>query len=339
MTFLANILSEAEGILTFAIVFTAFYLLRAVILRRLYIVAEKTKNNFDDIAVNTLKTVNLFSATVISLYTALLITQSPLLDSIIVKVVLVFTVTYQIDRASRVFFTWLIQKATKDDYGSSSVAGLRSIISIAIWMSGCVFFLAIAGFNISSLLAGLGIGGLAVALALQNILADVFSSFTIFFDRPFAVGDYIKFNAFEGQVEQIGLKTTRIRSLYGEQIIVSNRALTEGEVQNFGRLERRRISSVLGFGYSTSNSELEKIPSDVESLVKEIDGLTFERMYFKEFGESNLNYELVYFVETPDIDRLVSATNTLNLALKSYFEAHKIDIAYPTSTVIIEKGA
>jgi small-conductance mechanosensitive channel len=339
MTFITDILSETDAIIAFAVVFTAFYLLRAVILHRLHAIAEKTKNNFDDVAVNILKTVNLFFATVISLYTALLIAQSPLLDSIIVQVVLVFTVTYQIDRASRVFFTWLIQKATKDDYGSSSVAGLRSIISIAIWMSGGVFFLAIAGFNISSLLAGLGIGGLAVALALQNILADVFSSFTIFFDRPFAVGDRIKFNAFEGKVEHIGLKTTRMRSLYGEQIIISNRALTEGEVQNFGRLTRRRISTVLGFGYGTSNSELEKIPADVASLVTEIEGLTFERMYFKGFGESDLNYELVYFVETPDMDHFVTATNALNLALKSYFEAHKIDIAYPTSTVIIEKGA
>jgi len=198
--------------------------------------------------------------------------------------------------------------------------------------------MATLGYNVSSIVAGLGVGGIAIALALQNILSDLFSSFSIYFDKPFAVGDYIITGDQEGEVEKIGLKTTRIRSLRGEEIIVSNRELTNGIIQNFGTLKRRRVLDNLTLTYETSNKKLNKLPEALQKIIDNVQDASFDRIHFKSFGSSALEFELVYYIESNDYLDFVRIQHEVNMDMKTWFEKQKINFAYPTQTVYHQKA-
>ena len=220
-----------------------------------------------------------------------------------------------------------------------SVRGILAFVKLIVWAMAIVLVLDNLGVKVSAVVAGLGITGIAVALAAQAILGDLFSYFVIFFDRPFQIGHVIKIGNFQGEVESIGIKTTRLRSISGEQVVISNKYLTDNQVQNFKVMFRRRALLLFELRYGTSESQLRSIPGMIAEIVSAFPDAAFERAHFKEFGESGLRFEAVFFVETPDYKRYLDVVQEVNLALKARFDAGGIAFAYPTRTVYMQQGA
>jgi small-conductance mechanosensitive channel len=189
------------------------------------------------------------------------------------------------------------------------------------------------GYNVSALLAGLGIGGIAVALALQNVLGDLFASLSITLDKPFVTGDFIIVGDLLGTVSHVGLKTTRVTSLSGEQLVFSNSDLLSSRIRNFKRMSERRVVFSFGVLYQTPVSQLEEIPAIVREIVESTDTTRFDRAHFKEFGDSAYLYEVVYYVREPDYNLYMDRQQQINLELCRRFEERGIEFAYPTRTL------
>jgi len=214
---------------------------------------------------------------------------------------------------------------------------LNIIIKIILWIIGLLLILSNLGINITSLVAGLGIGGIAIALALQNILSDLFSSFAIYFDKPFKVGDFIIIGKDMGTVEQIGIKTTRLRALQGEQIVISNQELTSARIQNFKKLSERRVAFELGVVYGTPDDKMKKIPELIEKIIKETKDTRFDRSHFKSFGDFALIFETVYYITSGEYLDYMNAQQEIGLKIKEKFSTEEIEFAYPTQTLFLNK--
>jgi len=214
-----------------------------------------------------------------------------------------------------------------------SVRGILVFVRIVAWVLASVLVLDNLGVKVSTFVAGLGIGGIAIALAAQAVLGDLFSYFVIFFDRPFQVGHSIKVGNFQGEVESIGIKTTRIRSLSGEVIVMSNKYLTDNQVQNFRLLQRRRALITFDVDYATPNDKLRDIPALTRAVVGTIPKATLERAHFQSFQESGLRFEVVLFVEAPEYPVYMDAIEEFNLGLKQGLETRGIGFAVPTRII------
>lgn len=222
--------------------------------------------------------------------------------------------------------------ARHDEAGNKGkqVRGIVLILTGALWVVGLVFLFDNLGFDVTAVLAGLGVGGIAIALAAQTILGDIFNYFVIFFDRPFEVGDFIIVDDKMGTVEYVGLKTTRLRSLSGEQLIFSNTNLTNSRMHNYKRMEERRI--VFGFGvpYETGSEKISAIPGMVKTIMKGIPNTRFDRAHFAKYGKYSLDFEVVYYVLSADYNRYMDIQQRINLDLYDAFNTHEIRFAYPT---------
>ncbi|HEY8358133.1 MAG TPA: mechanosensitive ion channel family protein [Ramlibacter sp.] len=216
---------------------------------------------------------------------------------------------------------------------SASATLLTWFLRTVLWAVILLAILSNLGVNITAFIASLGIGGVAVALAVQNILGDLFASLSIAVDKPFEVGDSISSAAGSGTVEYVGLKTTRIRSLSGEQIVVSNAELLKQPVQNYRRMQERRISFKFGVTYDTTPDVVEEIPRMVRELVEADDKLRFDRAHFVAFGDSSLDFEVVYYVLGPGYALYMDAQQRFNLRLLRKFVAQGIEFAFPTRTL------
>ncbi len=207
--------------------------------------------------------------------------------------------------------------------------GIVTVAKIVVWILGSILLLDNLGIKVSAFVAGLGITGIAVALAAQTILGDLFSFFVIFFDQPFEVGHVIKIGEFQGEVEHIGLKTTRIRSGDGEQIIMSNKHLTDSRVQNFKRMHRRRVVFNLEVEYATSPEALRGLPDLIKAQFTRFADVSFERCHFRQFADLGLRFETSYVVETPDFGRHVEIQHESNLGIREELEKAGIRLAVP----------
>jgi small-conductance mechanosensitive channel len=205
---------------------------------------------------------------------------------------------------------------------------------ILIWSLLILVALDNLGINITALLAGLGVGGVAVALALQNVLGDLFASLSIALDKPFVVGDSLTIDTFVGKVEHIGIKTTRLRSETGEQIIVSNADILKSRVRNYGRAQELRAVTTLRVAYDTPTEKLEAIPKMLEQIVTEQANARFERCHLKNFGEWALQYELSYFRQNPDQYPLLDLQQAVNFRIIEQFRRERIEFAFPTQRVV-----
>lgn len=221
------------------------------------------------------------------------------------------------------------------------LAGLMLIINIVVWMIGLLFLFSNLGFDVSAVIAGFGIGGIAIALAAQNILGDLFNYFVILFDRPFEVGDFLIIDDKLGSVEYIGVKTTRLRSLSGEQLVFSNGDLTTSRIRNYKRMFRRRVVFSVGVTYQTSLPNLKKIPSIIRSIVESLESVAFDRAHFASYDDSSLRFEIVYYVEDPDYNVYMDRQQEINFRIYEEFQKLGVDIAYPTRTLYLntEKNA
>jgi small-conductance mechanosensitive channel len=186
---------------------------------------------------------------------------------------------------------------------------------------------------VTALMAGLGVGGIAVALAIQSVLGDLFASLSIALDKPFVIGDFVIVGDFMGTVERVGLKTTRIRSLSGEQLVFSNSDLLSSRIRNYKRMEERRVPFVVGVTYQTPAAELEAIPGVVRDIIESTDSTRFDRAHFKGFGDSAYLFEFVYYVLSADYAVFMDIQQAINLGIVRQFAERGIEIAYPTRTL------
>jgi small-conductance mechanosensitive channel len=219
--------------------------------------------------------------------------------------------------------------------GSLDIIGF--MVRVVLWAIVLLLTLDNLGIDVTALVAGLGIGGIAVALSVQNILGDLFASLSITFDRPFVMGDFLVVGDFMGTVEHIGLKSTRLRSLSGEQIILSNADLLGSRVRNYGRMFERRVVFTLNIVYQTDSDTLERIPAMVREIIAAQRDTRFDRCHFARHATSSLEIETVYYVLSPDYNRYMDIQQAINLRIHREFGRAGIEFAYPTQRVFLVK--
>jgi small-conductance mechanosensitive channel len=252
---------------------------------------------------------------------------------------LAIIITIAIYLAFNFVFNLIIKKINKIPYFSNN-----KTIMIFMGVGKFLVFIVIMlltldnfGVKVVSLLAGLGIGGIAVALAAQKVLGDLFASVSIILDKPFEVGDIISLGTITGTVESIGIKTTRIRSVTGEQIIIANSDLLESRVTNFKRMQERRITFGISISNQTSKENLQAIVTLVKNIIENQSDARFDRGHLKGFSANSVDYEFVFWVTKPEYIAYMDVQEKINLAILDAFEEKKINLAYPAQKVLLEK--
>lgn len=313
---------------------------KKLIISRLKKLSEKTSTDLDDALVSILDTINPVVLGAASLAFAIRFAPAPSIAVTVVSAAFLIALVYQISVgvARIVDIAVMKSQGKKGNVDRKAAMSLLSgTVKVIIWAIGGLLVLSNLGVNVTSLIAGLGIGGVAIAFALQNILADLFSSFAIYFDKPFEVGDLIVVGEHTGTVEKIGIKTTRLRALQGEEIVIANAELTSARIQNFRKLKERRISFSFGVLYETPIEKVEKIQSIVQKIVEGVDAVRFDRVFFTTLAASSLDFEVVYFVLSDEYKQALAAQQEINLQLMKAFEKEGIEFAYPTQTLYVKK--
>jgi len=259
------------------------------------------------------------------------------LNFLFIILVTFYGLKFLVNLVSFLIEIYLINKE-KDKSKIKNLKGILILLKIIIWVLGVIIILDNLGYKITTVLAGLGIGGIAVALAAQSIFGDLFSYFIIIFDKPFEVGDFIIIGDLMGTVETIGLKTTRIRSLSGEEIILSNSDLTSSRVKNFKRMPTRRVIFKIGVTYETPIEKLKKISDIIKNIFESLKDVKLERVHFVSYGDFALNYEIAYIVLSSDYIKYMDLQQEINFKIKEEFDKLKIEFAYPTQTLFIKKS-
>ncbi len=342
ITFLQNsVLDYLIFLATLLIGILIVRVIKSIILSRLRAWAKKTATTIDDFLIGivekTLLPLVYFGVFYLSTRT---LTLNPILSKIIdvlgVILLTVFGIRFVvaiIRYALEIY--WL--KKERDEAKERSLRGILTVIKVIIWGIGITFLLDNLGFKISTVIAGLGIGGIAVALAAQTILGDLFSYMSILLDRPFEIGDFIILDNYLGTIEHIGIKTTRVRSLSGEQLVFSNADLTNSRLRNYKRMAKRRVLFKLGVTYQTSLQQLKEIPEVIKNIIENIDDTAFDRSHFSSYGDFSLIFETVYYVMSRDYNKYMNIQQEINFAINEEFEKRGIEFAYPTQTLYLSK--
>jgi len=243
---------------------------------------------------------------------------------------------------STVVVAWLDHRRQvtlgEDRAVAGSIGIIRFVARVAIWAMVVLLTLDNLGVDITALVAGLGIGGIAVALALQNVLGDLLASLSIALDQPFVLGDFLVVGEHMGSVEYIGIKSTRLRSLTGEQVVISNADLLASRLHNYGRMYERRVVFTLGVTYETPREKLCQIAPLLRRAVEAQEDVRFDRAHFAAYGPYSLDFEVVYYVLSPDFGRHMDAKQAINFRIHEAFESLGVEFAYPTQTVWLPGG-
>lgn len=225
-------------------------------------------------------------------------------------------------------FYWMTYAKTPNL--EQTLMSLIPAIRAIVWTLGLIFLLDNLGFNISAVVTGLGIGGVAVALASKGFLEDLFSYFAILFDRPFEIGHLVGIGDLMGTVKTIGIKTTRLQSISGEELSISNKDLTNSRIKNYSRMNARRVLFQVGISYETPLEKLQEIPQTIRQIIESQELTTFDRAHFSSYGESKLLFEIVYFINSNDYKQYMDVQQHVNFELKRHFEGEQIEFCYPT---------
>ena len=255
----------------------------------------------------------------------------------IVLILILLQVGLWAGRAVRFYLETKELERGADQVFAGSLDVINFVARMLIWSLLILVALDNVGVNITALLAGLGVGGVAVALALQNILGDLFASLSIALDKPFVVGDRLEIESYAGKVEHIGIKSTRLRSDTGEQIILSNADILKSRVRNFGRAQEQRALATIRVTYETPTEKLKRIPGLLESIVREQANVRFERCHLKTLGDSALHFELSYFVQQPSLNPMLDLQQAVNFRVIDEFRRLGVEFDYPTQRVILTR--
>lgn len=342
-TFLGN---PVSGWLTAAAIFLAvlavLWLARHLVGRYLEKMAKATTTAVDDVLVVVIASTRPVFLLAISLWTGSKVLEVGARAEVVLGRIALGVVLLQIGVWATTFCAEGLEQFRREraDQGDiiTWVAPLAWVGKAIIWSIILLIGLEKLGADITSLVTGLGIGGIAVALAVQSVLGDLFSAFSIFIDKPFVIGDYLVVDNLNGTVEHVGFKTTRLRSLNGEQLVFSNSDLVASRIQNFGSLVERRAKFTVGVTYDTPPETLESIPGMIREIIESHDRTRFERSHFKEFGDSALVVETVYQVLEPAFQAYMEIQEAVNLELMQRFAAQGIEFAYPTQTILLSES-
>ena len=326
---------------TLTVIVLALWLARVFILRRLVGIAARTENTIDDLVVILLRRTHfmLLAWLAITLALRLLVIEEGMRALLGTLAVLAILLQLGIWANGLIEFWMLRYTRERPPSDAASITTFRAIgyaLRIVAWTIVVLLVLDNFGVDVTALITGLGIGGVAIALAVQNILGDVLAALAIVLDKPFVVGDYIVVGTEMGTVEQIGIKTTRIRSLGGEQIIFSNAELLKSRIRNYKRMDERRVLFRFGVLYSTSPELMERLPQIAREAVLEQEGVRFDRAHFASFSDSSLDVEVVYFVLSPEYGRYMDIQQRINLNLLRRVQEAGADFAFPTRTLHVE---
>ncbi len=309
--------------------------------------AKKSKTNIDDFAVAVIDGVRPPVYYFVAFYLSGLFLTIPTSIAKIINITFIIVVAWQLSFIAIKIINHIINlqidKIGKNNPGQKTILKfLRQIFSGAVWIVAGLMILANMGININSLIAGLGIGGLAVAMALKNILTDIFSSFSILIDKPFVVGDFIALSEkHQGTVKKIGIKTTRLETRDGQELIIANKKLTEQVVQNFrgkGGKKKQNTSFVLGVTYETPLEKLEAIPKIITDVIKKQPSAELSKVSFSSFGDFSLNFKVVIAIEEKKGVKVFQVKNDINYAIFKAFTKEGIDFAYPTQTIHLQSN-
>lgn len=317
-------------------------LFRYVVLKRLKTWSASTSVTWDDLLVIGIERLIVPILYVGFLYFAIsTLRLSPKADKV-VHIIYMAALTFCVLRLISAVFRRLLMTVTRvksnEESGEQSVSGLMIVLNVVIWILGIIFLIDNLGYSVTTLITGLGIGGIAVALAAQTILGDLFSYFSIFFDKPFEIGDSITIGDQSGTVEKIGIKTTRIRTLSGDQLVCSNSDLTNSRVNNFKRLETRRIVFTLRVVYNTSHEVLEEIPGLVKNIIDKQPQVEFSRGHLSALGDWSINFEFVYNVLSPDYGVYMDVQHAIYLEIIKVFKERSICFAFPTQPLLTNES-
>ena len=329
----------------FAALVAMMVLVKHLTVGRVIRFASRTPNEVDDILVDLLKRTRMIVLIILALAgvaLTLLVLVPPVRTAI--KFVAVVALFFQaMSWGNAIISFWVTRYAVRRGMttgsGAGTIGALVVLARVALFVVLFLFALDNLGFAIAPLVAGLGIGGIAVALAVQNILGDLFAALSIVVDKPFAVGDFIVIDTHAGTVEHIGLKSTRIRALSGEQIIIGNADLLKARINNYQRMVERRAVFTIGVVYETRPDLVQRIPTMIREAVSRQARTRFDRSHFKKYGESSLDFETVYWVLSSDFGVYMDIQQAINLELFTRFQEEGIEFAYPTRTIHLAQGA
>jgi small-conductance mechanosensitive channel len=332
----------AVAVAVFLVLLAVLKVIQTLAARRIEKLAARTATNWDDALADALKATRLLFLLVVSAYFgSLLLTLEPKAQTFANSVAIV-AVLLQAALWANVLLTsgiarYVEKRRETDAEMVTTVSAMSFLGKLVLWAIVAILVLANLGVDITALVAGLGIGGVAVALAAQNVLGDLFASLSIVWDKPFVLGDFITVGTDMGTVEKIGLKTTRLRSLSGEQLIFSNNDLLKSRIRNFKRMYQRRVLFNLGVTYDTPREKLEEVPKMIREIIESFPSTRFDRSHFKEYGESALLFETVYFVLSSDFSLHMDIQQGILLAIYDRFAQRGINFAYPTRTVLVRQ--
>ena len=330
-------------LIALGLVVLTFALLRFVVvavLHRLPGLAKLTESKWDDVLTGALRQ----TSSLLFLIVAVFVGASTLsLPGFVVTFLRTLTVIALLVQAglwvNAGIKQWVqVQRAAEDAAAVMTMNVIGVAARMVVWSMVVLLALENVGVDVTALVAGLGIGGIAVALAAQSILADLFASLSIVLDKPFALGDFLVVGDFLGTVEEVGLKTTRLRSLSGEQVVFANADLLNSRIRNYGRMYQRRVLFKIGVTYQTPRDQLHRIPTVIQQAVEEhAERVRFERSHLQSYGDFAIIFETVYYVLGPDYTEHMDIQQAINLRIHERFEAEAIDFAYPTQTLFFVK--
>lgn len=324
------------ALVVFTLALLVFKIFREIILTKLKKFADKTETDIDDTFIEIFCSIRPPFYAILSIYISLFFVNIAENFFNIIFYILLAVIGYQASVAFSILIDYVIRKKTIKEEEPNAQAAFRllgNLVKGVVWVVVFLFILSNMGVNVTSLVGALGIGGIAVALAIQNILNDLFSSFAIYFDKPFEVGDFIIVGNDMGTVEYIGVKTTRLRDLGGEELVISNQELTTARVHNYQKLSDRRIVFHFGVTYETSVEVLKNIPIKIKEIIDALDMARFDRAHFYRFDESALTFEVVYYILSSEYNDYMNVQQEINLKIKKAVEEEGSGFAYPTRTI------
>lgn len=341
--------SARDWLIALGVLIAAFVVLQVlvrVLIRRLAKAALATRNDLDDFLLDFFGRTRFYFSLALALYLAVRFLELPDGVNQFIRAVVMIVTLLQAGFWGLSLIDYLIKRKAIADAVDGEVNAaekttlnaLGLVARIILWSVIVLLVLEnLTGVQVDTLIASLGIGGIAVALAVQNILGDLFSALTIALDKPFMIGDFINVGEFSGEIENVGLKSTRVRSLTGEQLIFSNSDLLSSRIRNYKRMQRRRVAFRLGVTYQTPAQKLAAIPTMLREIIEKHDQLTFDRAHLLSFGDFAILYEVVYFMDVPDFLLYMDTQQAINLEIYERFEAQGIEFAYPTQTLFVQK--
>ena len=338
-----TVLDYAIAICSILITWIVLKLIKGRLIGLLKKLTARTSTNFDDLIVKIAEKFILPYLYLAANYTIIIqLNLSPKLSRIL-EVAITFVTFYYTIRLINfiihgVLLVYMRQKNEPPER-VKQLSGVLTVVKAIIWGIGIVMLIDNLGYNVTTIIAGLGVGGIAIALAAQNILSDLFSYLVIFFDKPFEVGDFITTGDNSGTVEKIGIKTSHVRSPDGQQLVMPNAEMVKSVIHNYKRLERRRVVFSIGLVYSTPADQLRKIPSILREIISAQKQASFDRTHLKSFGDFSINFEVVYYIDSSDFLVYMDTHHAVCLSIFETFEKEKIEFAFPTQTIFVNKEA